>query len=610
MKKLLLSIAVLLITMCTLAQRESNADGIRNSGIYLWGIGEGSSYQIADKNALDALITQISVQVESSFENFLSETDGNLKEYTKSVVKTYSNVTLVSAKSLLISEKKGNFEVIRYIAKDDLNTLFENRRLKIFDYVKSGQLAEGELRIGDAFKNYYWALVLLRSHKDNDNLQYDFPEQGTRLLITALTDRINSLFTALNFTIKNIEDKPGEQYKAIYLAVTYSGRPVENLDYVYWTGRNYSNLVSCRSGIGLVELMGETEYPITELKLNVEYSYAQKIGMDMEVKSVFDNVTLPYFERAEFKVSLPAVEIQKPPEVVEKLRKMDFEKLNQVEQTQKIRKNVFTIIESIDKKNYAGLENFFTSEGWRVFNQLIANGNVKVLPTDKSPNIISVGDKTIVRSVPMKLSYSNNKRSFIEQVVFTFDSNEKVEAISFAISDKAIEDIVSRSDRFGTVEDKYQLIDFMEHYKTAYCLKRLDYIEKIFAENALIIVGSVVKVAEPIDGMYSKAGIETVKYIELSKEEYIERLRKVFGSNEFVNIHFEENIVKKVNGDEKIYGIQIKQDYYSTNYADKGYLFLMIDLNDSINPKIYVRTWQPEKNADGSIFGLDDFEIN
>jgi hypothetical protein len=36
----------------------------------------------------------------------------------------------------------------------------------------------------------------------------------------------------------------------------------------------------------------------------------------------------------------------------------------------------------------------------------------------------------------------------------------------------------------------------------------------------------------------------------------------------------------------------------------------MIDLNDSINPKIYVRTWQPEKNEDGSIFGLSDFSIH
>ncbi|MCD4697463.1 MAG: LPP20 family lipoprotein [Bacteroidales bacterium] len=610
MKKILLSIITLIISLSSIAQHEPNADEIQNSGKFLWGVGVGNSYQQADKNALDNLITQISVQVESSFENFLSETDGSLVEYTKSVVKTYSNVTLVSAKSMLIDEKRGMYEVMRYMAKDDLNTIFENRKLKIFDYVKSGLIAEKKLRIGDALKNYYWAMVLLRSHKDNDNLQCDFPEQGKRLLITALPDRINALFTALRFSIKEIEDIPAEQYKAIHLNITYQDKPVENLDYVLWTGRNYSNLFSCRSGLGLVELIGETEYPVTELKLNVEYSYTQKTGMDMEVRSVFDNVNLPYFGRAEFEIELPVNELPKPPQAVTQLKEIDFEKINKVEDTRKIRKNVVKIIEAIDQNNYIGLDEYFTPNGMQVFNQLIKRSSVKILPNDKAPNMISMGDKTVVRSVPMKLSYHNNQRSFIEQVVFTFNQEQKVETISFAISDKAIEDIVSRSERFGTIEDKYELINFMEHYKTAYCLKRLDFIEKIFADNALIIVGSIVKEAEPIDGMYNKLGANKVKYIELDKEEYIERLRMVFGSNEFVNIHFEENIVNKVNGEDKIFGIQIKQDYYSTNYADKGYLFLMIDLNDSINPKIYVRTWQPEKNADGSIFGLNDFEIN
>ncbi len=496
------------------------------------------------------------------------------------------------------------------MAKIDLNTIFENRKLKIFDYVKSGQIAEKKLRIGDALKNYYWALVLLHSHKDNGSLQYNFPQQGKRLLITALPDRINEIFTALHFSIKEIEDVPVENYKAIHLNITCGGKQVENLDYVYWTGRSYSNLFSCRSGLGLIEYFGETEYQTAELKLIVEYSYAQKTGMDMEVKAVFDNVNLPYFERAEFEIDLPKNEIIKQPQAVGKLSEIDFEKINKVEKIRKVRKNVLEIIEAIDKKNYTGIDKYFTPDGLEVFDRLIKNSNVKILPGNKNPNIISLSDKIIVRSIPMKLSYKNNQRSFIEQVVFTFDSEQKVETISFAISDKAIEDITSRSERFGTIEDKYELINFMEYYKTAYCLKRLDFIEKIFADNALIIVGSVVKEAEPIDGMYNKLGANKVKYIELDKKEYIERLQKVFSSNEFVNIHFEENIVNKVNGNEKIYGIQIKQDYYSTNYSDKGYLFLMIDLNDTINPKIYVRTWQPEKNADGSIFGLNDFEIN
>ena len=53
----------------------------------------------------------------------------------------------------------------------------------------------------------------------------------------------------------------------------------------------------------------------------------------------------------------------------------------------------------------------------------------------------------------------------------------------------------------------------------------------------------------------------------------------------------------------ELYGIQIKQDYYSTNYGDQGYLFLMVDLNDPDKPIIKVRTWQPEKDPD---FGLYD----
>ena len=89
----------------------------------------------------------------------------------------------------------------------------------------------------------------------------------------------------------------------------------------------------------------------------------------------------------------------------------------------------------------------------------------------------------------------------------------------------------------------------------------------------------------------------------------MERLKMVFNRNEFINIQFEDNLVRKTEKNEKIYGIQIAQHYYSSTYADKGYLFLMIDLNDTINPKIYIRTWQPQKNPDGSIFGLEDFRF-
>ena len=80
-----------------------------------------------------------------------------------------------------------------------------------------------------------------------------------------------------------------------------------------------------------------------------------------------------------------------------------------------------------------------------------------------------------------------------------------------------------------------------------------------------------------------------------------------FQSNEFLNIKFEDNTVRKAGKGGEIYGLQIKQNYTSTNYNDQGYLFLLIDFNNPNKPIIHVRTWQPEKNPDGSIYGLGDF---
>ena len=150
----------------------------------------------------------------------------------------------------------------------------------------------------------------------------------------------------------------------------------------------------------------------------------------------------------------------------------------------------------------------------------------------------------------------------------------------------------------------------MEFYKTAYALERYSYIESIFSDNALIIVGSVVKQSRPIDDMYNALNDDDIQYLRLSKIEYLERLKRVFHSNEFINIRFEDNVVRKAEGEDKIYGIQIAQFYESSHYRDFGYLFLMIDLKDSLHPQIYVRTWQPGKNADGSIYGLTDFTFN
>jgi hypothetical protein len=100
---------------------------------------------------------------------------------------------------------------------------------------------------------------------------------------------------------------------------------------------------------------------------------------------------------------------------------------------------------------------------------------------------------------------------------------------------------------------------------------------------------------------------QIVRYNRLTKQEYLKKLKFAFGSKEYINLKFEDNEVRKSGKGEEVYGIQIKQNFYSSNYSDAGYLFLMIDFANPELPLIHIRTWQPEKSADGSIYGLNDF---
>ena len=150
-------------------------------------------------------------------------------------------------------------------------------------------------------------------------------------------------------------------------------------------------------------------------------------------------------------------------------------------------------------------------------------------------------------------------------------------------------------------------MEFLENYKTAYALKRLDYLRTIFDDDAVIIVGHVATRLErkATDGIQYTAH-RYVQRTQYSKEQYLQNLARCFQSNEFVNIRFANNDVRKARKGEE-YGIQIKQDYYSSSYGDVGYLYLQVDLNDRHQPIIKVRTWQPEPDPEVGLYGIGNW---
>ncbi|MBE0650044.1 MAG: LPP20 family lipoprotein [Bacteroidales bacterium] len=602
----ILFILIFLASMVAKAQNDKRFEEIQNSKQYVWGYGESKDYDNANKLALEDLVGKISVHVESYFENSVQQKNNQINDYVKSVINTYSNTTLTNAREQMF-QKKGVYHILRYIKAQNIQTLFKDREEKLRNYIVLGDHARKQDRIGDALRYYYWAYALDLS--DPYHAQLKINKDSTSMLIDLfLSDRINALLQKINFAVSNEYKSVKDNKTTVFVNCTYDGKKVEDLDYRFNAGGSISPLHSVSSGQSEIDLFGADQTALESLNLQIEYKYLSKSFQDKELTSVLNTVNVPFFDE-----SVKKIYLHTPTETYKAKKVIDpsYETLNKIAGDKNFyRKAIKHLLILIADTNYSEAKKDFTPTGQDMFKKLIQYGKVSILPLKDTLKIIQLNNEVMVRSIPMSFYFPNSHRQFTENVVFTFNEDRMIDDISFAISDNTIYDITSHSKNFGSVRDKYTLIKFLENYKTAYCLKRLNYINSIFSDNALIIVGTVLKRSQPIDGMYQNLGSEAVKYQRFTKKEYIERLKSVFNSNEFINIDFDETSVKKVNGDRKIYGIQIAQHYYSTDYSDFGYLFLMIDLKDSLKPMIYVRTWQPKKNPDGSIYGLGDFSMN
>ena len=140
-------------------------------------------------------------------------------------------------------------------------------------------------------------------------------------------------------------------------------------------------------------------------------------------------------------------------------------------------------------------------------------------------------------------------------------------------------------------ESRRVILNYMEHFRMSYVTKDIDFLEQLFSERALIIVGNVVREASDDERHYLST--EKVNYNVRTKREYLDRLREIFNRNKAINVEFTDFSIRRHPTREGIYGVSVKQRYTSDIYSDEGYLFLLWDFRDETAPKIHVRTWQP-----------------
>ena len=591
-----------------LAAKGQSIEEIQTSKDYIWGTGNAASLKKADNEALAALISQISTNVSSKFEQLTEGgTDGDkatVDETFKSVINTYSRATLNNTRRIVI-QNEPEAVVMRYIKVAEIQRIFDGRKTKILDFAQEAIRAEKKAQVADALRYYYWALVLLQSYPDGNFLTMKDEEGKDLLLTTWIPKQMNDIFSNLKVSMESTH-LDGD-LKTINLKVLYKGQPARNYDYTYFDGRDWSNIFSAKDGTGIVELSVLAN--ARNLQLRTEYMFEGEANIDNELSEVMGTVNPITMRNCALKL-----EGDEPKPGVEKAEDVQLAGTDSATTTNNGIRFLSTmqsaayedtmkkVESSIRTRNYDGIQDLCTKNGYDMFNSLIKYGQAKIVSEPQFKFLECNGEVTC-RSLPLSFKFKSNQRTFVEDVVFTLNKEGKIDCLSFGLNKPAVDDIMNQTSWNDTVRNV--LINFLESYKTAYALKRYDYINSIFSDDALIITGSVLKHTVSNEGQAMSK--QAVKYTRQTKSEYMKKLQHIFRSSEFINLRFADNQVRKSGVGGEIYGIQIKQDYFSSSYGDTGYLFLMVDLNNPKEPVIHVRTWQPEKDPDFGLIDLSHF---
>ena len=613
MKRLFL----LVLTLLPIAAVAENWDYVRSSGQYYYGMGHGDSEKEAMDMALAELTSMIATHVSSDFTGLTNETSTNGQTDHKSqvlnCVKTYSQATLRNVEKWT-KKKGGGFVAYCYMKRSELEKIYVERTAKAKDMVNraSEYLQAGKINM--ALQYYYWGYSLIRSLQRPNEVTDD---EG-RLLVNWIPMRIDEILSDISVSFDQVVDNE------VDLFFYYKGKPVSSILFTYNDGRSSSCEGSAMDGRGMLEMI--PDYETSTYHLNIEYQFKNQARGDDEMSSVLNVITPKVFPKAIHVVKAKG-ETTTEKAQAKTAKAADAAvgihlnpKTSQLATNAKQQADVVAkVIDAIQRRSYSDANTFFTLDGIEAYNKLIAYGTGRVVGQPDIKFFKGVDDRVVARGMQMSFTFNNGKtkKTYVEDVVFTLNSDNKIESIAFGLGQVAENDILCKHAPGWTDETRELLMEFLENYKTAYCLKRIDYIRQIFADDAVIIIGNVARrntaLAGDRDRSLSLGGQEKINYNRYTKDEYLKNLERCFHRNEFINIKFTNNDIQwlekyKDRPDTKeLFAIQIGQEYSSSSYADKGYLFLLVNLTDHEQPQIKIRTWQPNEVDMSKIYNAGDF---
>lgn len=588
---------------------------IKSSGEYYYGevlSSEGIEELCEAKDkALLRLSQNISVMVSGDFESSKVEVNGEYSESVEKIMRTYSGITLRNLKPLQ-SRSADGWNVLYYLHQDSLASIYNARKRTIISIYEKAIENEEKLNLSSALQWYYYSMILMNSIP-LERIEY----QGSDLRLEA-AERIRQIIADVQFIYER-EKMVQDNIRDVYLRLEYQGKPVKLLQFSYIV-KGVPAEETARDGRVCCRLTGAS-ITYEKLEVEIQYRFARNRKQMTEVAQLWDAIVKPDFVN-ERRISLQASRksetqmkkyaIDQQPQYNKADVKLHYSNDNECEVSKTIAGGVYEFIASLKAGDLAEV---YSSDGFlrdkltdmRNYNQM------EVIDNEYDYALNKTYEGWEVRTIPVYCNYPSLNRRGMEYLVLDFNDQGVLQDVNFSVFSGLYENHVAKFRNDADDEafrHRQVLVKFLEKYRSAYMNRDMATLNQIFADEAVIIVGRMLKEGDTERNYeYGKTELQPdIDYLQMTKQEFMVRQEQIFAQQQDICLGFSSCEFNQKNTEKDVYGISMRQQYSSTGYSDEGYLFLLIDFKES-EPMIYVRSWQPSEWSEDQLIKLSNFRV-
>ncbi|MDP8269110.1 MAG: hypothetical protein P9L97_10310 [Candidatus Tenebribacter davisii] len=551
--------------------------------VYYFGTAEGKQRKETDQKALQELMSKIYVVVSSELTSTTSDDSlGNEDQKLEKVMGTYTYGRLPDVEQL--SYKTGPiFHIFRYIKREEYKKIFENKKIEICGFLREAKENLELNQLGKAFRNYYRAAVAIEALQD-PCVKFE----GKVYYSDTIFNEIRSI--ARDIDIKLVSNIYENETRDIVLDFSYNNEPIHDLNIEYY---DLHDFISQKTNSNLVqlELYGKEYENMEKLSLKIDLKEDMYNSYNEQTKllsRLFECEELEEYREIKLK-SKKIEKIKKKKRLIDDLN-IEFTNSGDCPVIEEFAGNLYKFFMILENE-YLDDETIFTDKKIiKRIKQVIDCNHTKLLDYPQKVQINKTDTGWEARQFGMSVSCEGFPTRN-ETVVIDFDDTGKIYNFGYTINPALHKLFEEQGTAVGDWDYRQIAIKFLENYKTSYTTKNIEDVETLYSDDAIIITGKVVKRTKLDKEISTDFSDEEIIYFKKTKQEHIASQKEVFQKNRFVWLQFDTFTINVAPID-SVYGVSMKQNYYSSTYKDEGYLFLLIDFRGD-DPLIHVRNWQP-----------------